>query len=323
MNPARDLGELADLIEVAFAADLEAGGRSAVEEIRSLQWMGPLTSFVGRVSGLFRDIFIGYVWVESGRVVGNVTISRSRDHPGEWIISNVAVYPEFRRRGIARRLMEAAIEHILDQDSEWITLQVRSDNTAAKALYESMGFQVLQTFSEMHALSLHRPPDLMTADGFQIVRPAKRLRAELLALERLSVPGSMWKVRPLCERDVAVRWSPGLAERLGELVRGEWSRRRYLVSEDGSVVAAVHLGMVMGGGSQRATFLIHPDYRALVEDWLVLTLLWLRKRWIRSAVVAHVPVELPRLTERLQDAGFKNVRVLDVMGLPLHQEIST
>jgi ribosomal protein S18 acetylase RimI-like enzyme len=322
MNPARDLGELADLIEVAFAADLEAGGRSAVDEIRSLQWMGPLTGLVGRLSGLFRDVFIGYVWVEGGHVVGNVTISRSRDYPGEWTISNVAVYPEFRRRGIARRLMEAAIEHILDQDSEWITLQVRSDNAAAKALYESMGFESLQTFSEMHALSLRRPSDLTTVDGFQVVFPTKRLRDQLFALERLSVCGSIRKVRPLREGDITARWSPELVDRLGELFRGEWSRRRYLVGEDGAVVAAVHLGMILGGGTQRATFLLHPDYRGSVEDWLVLILLWLRKRWIRGAVVARVPVELARLIERLQDAGFKRVRVLDVMGLSLHQEIS-
>ena len=55
----------------------------------------------------------------------------------EGFIANVAVSPAFRRRGVARALMEAA----KTADGLYrLTLEVRVSNAAAIALYESAGF---------------------------------------------------------------------------------------------------------------------------------------------------------------------------------------
>lgn len=58
---------------------------------------------------------------------------------GEADITSVAVAPEYRRRGLALRLMER-FEELLPEDTESIFLEVRESNAAAIALYEKCGF---------------------------------------------------------------------------------------------------------------------------------------------------------------------------------------
>lgn len=58
---------------------------------------------------------------------------------GEGDITSVAVNPEYRRRGLALRLMER-FEELLPDDTESIFLEVRGSNSPALALYEKCGF---------------------------------------------------------------------------------------------------------------------------------------------------------------------------------------
>jgi len=58
---------------------------------------------------------------------------------GEREILNLAVAPEFRRKGIARRLWNVFLEHFRGS----VFLEVRESNLAALNLYVSLGFQGL------------------------------------------------------------------------------------------------------------------------------------------------------------------------------------
>ncbi len=59
---------------------------------------------------------------------------------GEGIVTNVGVDIEFRRQGIAAALLEALLEEGRQMGIAAFTLEVRAGNTAARKLYESMGF---------------------------------------------------------------------------------------------------------------------------------------------------------------------------------------
>lgn len=59
---------------------------------------------------------------------------------GEAEVTNVAVAPEKRRHGIARRMMEKMIETAVSMDCELMMLEVREGNVPAKTLYENLGF---------------------------------------------------------------------------------------------------------------------------------------------------------------------------------------
>ncbi len=59
----------------------------------------------------------------------------------EMHILNLAVHPEHRRRGIARRLLSEGLAQARKLGAELAWLEVRPSNLAARALYESVGFK--------------------------------------------------------------------------------------------------------------------------------------------------------------------------------------
>lgn len=61
---------------------------------------------------------------------------------GEGDITSVAVEPDFRRNGLAQRLI-TEFENLLPDNTENIFLEVRESNTSAINLYEKCGFERL------------------------------------------------------------------------------------------------------------------------------------------------------------------------------------
>jgi len=86
-------------------------------------------------------------WVEDGRVVGTAGAMIRTDFPFNtlkggcygWIM-DVYVQPEWRGRGIARRVTQASLDWLRARDVAIIKL-VASDQAMALGLYERMGFQ--------------------------------------------------------------------------------------------------------------------------------------------------------------------------------------
>lgn len=73
-----------------------------------------------------------------GIVVGYVG---SQSCPPEADIMNVAVSPDYRRRGIGESLMTALGEALVQKGIESLTLEVRASNEGAIALYDRLGYE--------------------------------------------------------------------------------------------------------------------------------------------------------------------------------------
>lgn len=61
---------------------------------------------------------------------------------GEGFMTNLAVHPDFRRRGIAKALLSELKVKALELGGETIKLEVRKSNLPAIALYTSLGYTV-------------------------------------------------------------------------------------------------------------------------------------------------------------------------------------
>jgi ribosomal protein S18 acetylase RimI-like enzyme len=59
----------------------------------------------------------------------------------ELFISNLAVFEEYRGKGIAVKLLEKAEEMATEKGLNKLSLYVETDNSHAKRVYEKFGFQ--------------------------------------------------------------------------------------------------------------------------------------------------------------------------------------
>ena len=74
----------------------------------------------------------------SGKVLGYAGLLVMAD---EGYITNVAVFPEYRRSGVAAKLIEVFENFARGNRLAFLTLEVRPSNAAAIALYRRFGFQ--------------------------------------------------------------------------------------------------------------------------------------------------------------------------------------
>jgi ribosomal protein S18 acetylase RimI-like enzyme len=137
----KDLKAVADLIELCFAGSLDADGRRYVRQMRSAARHTRLLQLTAGMAEQGTAPFSGFVWEQEGQIIGNAShIAMTAHGKKVYLIANVAVHPDYRRRGIARALTEAALDYSQKNQATATWLHVREDNPAAFHLYQKMGF---------------------------------------------------------------------------------------------------------------------------------------------------------------------------------------
>lgn len=141
LSVLRDLPAVADLIETCFASTMDSEGRRYVQDMRRAGRDNSFLQWANRAVESTSLPLTGYVWEEDGRVVGNSSLVpfRSRNRR-VYLVANIAVHPDYRRRGIARALTERAMQHARERQINDIWLHVRDDNPGAVELYAKLGF---------------------------------------------------------------------------------------------------------------------------------------------------------------------------------------
>jgi ribosomal-protein-alanine N-acetyltransferase len=76
---------------------------------------------------------------QTSRGVGGYLVGREAAGTGE--VLNLAVAPEFRRRGMGEALLQAGLATFRRGNVDEVFLEVRESNTSARALYERHGFR--------------------------------------------------------------------------------------------------------------------------------------------------------------------------------------
>jgi ribosomal-protein-alanine N-acetyltransferase len=56
-------------------------------------------------------------------------------------VATIATHPDFRRRGIAERLLSHALRHLMVEGAVSSFLEVRESNAAAQAMYRKFGYE--------------------------------------------------------------------------------------------------------------------------------------------------------------------------------------
>lgn len=77
--------------------------------------------------------------------IGRVPSISNETEAGEFYLDSLCVFPDFRRHGIGRKLIEAFCERAFSEGHSCVGLIVDYDNPRAEALYTSIGFKRIGT----------------------------------------------------------------------------------------------------------------------------------------------------------------------------------
>ena len=92
------------------------------------------------VAELSTPAAVTFVANADGEIAGFINLGVVLD---EATVNNIAVKQTYRRRGIGRALLTAAIDYCQNNRLNVLMLEVRQSNRAAIALYERFGFQAV------------------------------------------------------------------------------------------------------------------------------------------------------------------------------------
>jgi len=153
MNVHKDLNVIADLIEESFSLHNDVDGQAFLRQMRQA---AKFSNYFGVSSNLLDSIPMnpaGFVWDEGGQIIGNISIIPFIQYGQKiFLIANVAVLPEHRRKGIARALTHHAITYLSGKGVQHIWLQVNQLNQGAIDLYHQLGFEDQCCRSSWHLL---------------------------------------------------------------------------------------------------------------------------------------------------------------------------
>ena len=135
-----DLASALKVLELSFVDEFDLEG---LDPERTEKMANQMFGVLGRILRGFlkilgKEFFRLLVAEIDGRVVGTIMVSRQRRVA---YISAVAVHPDFRRRGIARRLVGSALQYIKTQKMKRAVLHVITTNSPAKTLYLDLKFK--------------------------------------------------------------------------------------------------------------------------------------------------------------------------------------
>ncbi len=315
MEPSRDLRQVATLIEEAFGGELDLRGQEALRELKAMSRLGPLLWLLDRLSPEFHETFSGFVWVEEGRVVGNVTVNRSSWRTRKWFISNVAVERAYQGQGIARELMQAAIGMARDRDGESVILQVRADNVPALKLYRDLGFEELMGTTDLQLARVGRVP-FVPAEGFTLHQRDYSEWHKEYELAQAATPASEQRARPIREGHFRKGFGDRMVDWLGDIFAG---RRTYrlAVDEGDRFIATLTVRASWLGGRHGLKVMVHPDYRGRVEEMLVTRALALLGNYPGRGVAVKMSASHQEAIETLKRHGFVEEKTMVQMRLDL------
>lgn len=306
----RDLRPVAELIADAFTNELDPRGLAALREMRIMSHLSGLLKLLSRSTGELDDVFSGFVWVEDGKIVGNVTVQRADKYGNRWQIANVAVARAYRGRGIARRLMDRALAHVASADGRWAVLQVYDHNTVARRLYSRLGFEEV---GGMVDLRLARVPQVDFPTRVSNFRPFSSQHWQPLyelATNQLNNQTQWWR---------AIRRSDfqsSFEQQMGEWVWNALGRQhiyRRAFQSMRRFEAALVLTAERWRGTHELQMWVRPEQYGMVEHYMVQWVLATLQEYPRWPVKVTLSSDHYAGIQAVEQFGFQQQQTLVTM----------
>ena len=315
-NPGRDLRPVIELLELGFGDDLEARDRRWLAELNVLAGAGPLLNWMAQLFPPARGALSGFVFYADGKLVGNASLMRSSSDV--WVVANVVTHPDYRRRGVAARLMDATLDSARARGARQIQLQVRSQNDAAQTLYRNLGFWRMNAASTLRLRSPGAARTLgVTPSGWSLYRPGfgdkEQIRRLLARAGEIDRGGPAGLVMQYYERQRVV-------DALDDMLAGR--KRNAWAAMAGGEFRALMVAQAQGRQPpHRLDLVVDPFWEGRVEAPLLDAAMQSLKGQAPYEVEMEVDVRRGDLLAALSATGFRVIRTLDRLALDLNPAV--
>jgi GNAT superfamily N-acetyltransferase len=297
---------IAELMRLCFGTTFDAQDRHTMREMEWLAQSGPLLWLLGSVPNVWQ---MGFVWLVDGKIVGNVSTQPSEGEAATWLIANVAVHPNYRSRGIARALTQAAIALATERGATQIILQVHHHNTAARHIYETMGFKEITTRTLWERTSGLVPPQL-EVPGIELrLAPPDKWELSYEFVRRFRPAGFSW-VRPLRAED----WQSDLFKNISHFLSAQRVETYWAI--DTATNTLVGLFKISAGfhAFDEVQVVLYPHWSTRIERLLITAAV---RRLHDRAWTIRLDHPLDESEEALTELNFRRVQTLVWMKLEL------
>ena len=303
INLNKDVPQVIKLLELTFGHRLGGDGQRLFSSETGLSQ----PAFLWRLNPMSSKLALGYVWEEDGRIVGNATLLPTRTK-GRYLVVNVAVHPDFRRRGIARSLMDALVELLRERNGRQILLQVVKDNTAAINLYQSMHFEPLGSMTTWRC-SLSRLHDIEPAVVRETEPPIRELsRQEWQPAYQLDIaclpPDLNWP-EPLPQD----AYKTGFWRRVDNFLNGRRNETWVTVNQNNQLTGLASIWSEWGRAHQ-VTLRVHPAWKGRLERPLLAKIIRRLHYLPRRNIRLDHPDDDELVNHLLREANFQPRRTL-------------
>jgi GNAT superfamily N-acetyltransferase len=283
-------------------------------EIRTLRKMWPVIRILQLLSPSLRDMLRGFVWEEDG-TIGAVVIVQRGGTTNTWGVGIVGVLPEFRRRGLARKLLTRALDDLRQRGAQRINLGVIEKNVPAYALYRSLGFEHYSSMIEYGQIPDHAPAAVACPQSYEESTLSRSDWKSRYALEKRITPNEIAQYDPV---EIGCFRTPIVQRALGPVM--DFLKRnkqeRFLYKCQGAVVGLLrHSTSRSGKGTSSITMRLDPAHPELAPYMLV--------KAMRAVIAINptlriqfgVTTWMPPLMDAAQDCGFTERVRYHMLGL--------
>ena len=264
-----------------------------------------------RLNPAAAKLSLGFVWEENGRIVGNVTMLTTST-AGRYLVVNVAVHPDYRRRGIARLLMKRVEDLVRQRRGNQILLQVVKQNNAAIELYNSLNYATIGSMTNWTAsVSRLRRLDLNLNTPGPLIRELKRKEwRAAYQLDRQALDDDLhWPELPNADL-----YKNNLWVRVVNFLNGRQAETWVSTDNENQLVGLASLNTEWGR-SHSASLRIHPSWQGRLERPLLAKLVRRLQYLPRRNVQIDHPDGDELVNALLQEANFQPRRTLTHMRL--------
>lgn len=128
--------EFVTLMELGFKDSIEED-RLDADEIRKVlkKLRTPIYKVLGKALGIKMEFYVAEV---EDTIASGIQLNIAKD---EVYVGNLMTHPDYRRQGLARKLLHLSFRRARELDVKKVRLDARADNINAVSLYTSEGFE--------------------------------------------------------------------------------------------------------------------------------------------------------------------------------------